>query len=75
MLALALVAEGLGLLVALRMSDPHDRPFIYLLVSGAIFLIVAIVYGTYLQIRDNKRKRERREQRRDDKKKGKRPSR
>lgn len=57
------------------MSDPHDWPFIYLLVSGAIVLIVAIAYGTYLQIRDNARKRERREQRRADKKKGKRPSR
>lgn len=57
------------------MSDPHDRPFVYLLVSGAIVLIVAIAYGAYLQIRDNARKRERREQRRAGKKKGKRPSR
>lgn len=57
------------------MSDPHDRAFIYLLVTGAIGLVVAIIYGTYLQVRDNKRKRERREQRRADKKKGRRPSR
>ena len=46
------------------MSDPHDRPFVYLLVSGAIALIVAIAYGAYLQIRDKTRKRLRREQRR-----------
>lgn len=57
------------------MSDPHDRPFLYLLVSGAIGLIVAIAYGAYLQIRDRRLKRERREQRRAQKKKGKRPSR
>ncbi|WP_157119350.1 hypothetical protein [Azohydromonas lata] len=55
------------------MTDPHDRPFIYLLVSGAIALIVAIAYGAYLQIRDRQLKRERREQRRAQKKKGRRP--
>lgn len=58
-----------------RMADPHDRPFIYLLVSGAIALIVAIAYGAYLQIRDRQLKRERREQRRTQKKKGRRSSR
>lgn len=55
------------------MSDPHDRPFVYLLISGAIVLIVAMVYGAYLQVRDRRLKRERREQRRAQKKKGRRP--
>lgn len=54
------------------MSDSHDRAFIFLLITGAIALCLLLVYETYLQLRNYKRKRERREQRRAERKAAKR---